>query len=277
MTPGLAPLLALLLAAPARSAAPAGGTVHGLEVTSVTKTHLYGFLRTTLPAAAAGTKQSFRGEATAWGVKVPLKQPVQAMVQPAGSSFDVVFLVEVELSTVPAELLAHASVKSVALGLSGTLTGDGKSSAPVRAEGTLPFGPSGVKGPPGLGGLFARFTGGSLSGLSLSETRGEARLALLDPFSFDVPVREIRYQATAGGGVLASGTRTGIRVHRGRENEVALPIRARNAGLAAAALSAAKAGGTLEVRVSGAVTIRVGRGEDVVLPFDVNGKVEVLP
>ena len=285
MRPALLLPLALLASAlagaapksPPKKAPPASGTIRSLEVTSVTRTHLFGFLRTTLPAAAKGATQTFRGDLLAWGVKVPLAQPVKAAVQPSGPGSDVVFLVELPLASVPSELLGKASVKSVALSLEGTLAGDGGSALAVRASGALALAAPAVKAPAGLGAVFARFSGGKLSGLSLAETKGEARVALWNPFGFDIPVKSIRYRASAGGDPLASGERTGLVVHRGRENDVALPITAANAGLLSAAVKAAKAGGTLDVRVSGSVAIRVGRGEDAVLPFDVSGKVEVLP
>ena len=69
------PVLALLVSLPA-AAASLRGTIRSVEVTSLTRKAAFLFVRTQLPAAARGARQTFKGEATAWGVAIPLKGPV---------------------------------------------------------------------------------------------------------------------------------------------------------------------------------------------------------
>jgi hypothetical protein len=104
--------LALLLALPA-PAAPRKGTIHSVEVTSLTRQKAFLFVRTSLPGAARGARQKFRGEATAWGVAIPLKTPVSVAVQSSGRGWDAVFLVDLDLASLPAALLQRGSPTAV--------------------------------------------------------------------------------------------------------------------------------------------------------------------
>ena len=278
----VAPLLlaAILAAIPARTPTPAAaapavvrGRVVGLELTSLTKSRAFLFLRVALASAPAADRQTFRGDVIVWGVPIPASPPIGAAVQQLARGADAVLLLDVDLARVPAAVLQKAQGDGLDVTVRGTLEGKNGKVA-IRATGTLKPGTPALKGPPALGAVLARFEGARLSGLSLTETRGEARVALLNPFSFDLPVREITYALVSGGRTVASGRRTGVRIHGGRTNELSLPVEAPNRELLAVAGSLVGSGGTLQGRLVGFVTLKLGTA-DAKIPFDVAGKIEV--
>ena len=101
-----------LLAVPAASA-PRKGTIRAVEVTSLTRQKAFLFVRTSLSGAVRGARQKFRGEATAWGVAVPIELPVDVAVQASGQGWDAVFLVNLSLAALPKALLDVGSPTAV--------------------------------------------------------------------------------------------------------------------------------------------------------------------
>lgn len=268
------PLLALLLALPA-AAAPRKGTVRAVEVTGLTREKAFLFVRTTLPSAARGARQTFRGKATAWGVSVPLKPSVPAAVQAVSGGFDVVFLVDLDLAALPAALLQKGSPTAVPVTLSGTLSGEAGTAATVDAAGSLRPGTADLVAGRELADGFVRFAGARISGLGLAETKGEARIAVFNPLRFDVALRGIRYELSSGGSAVARGSRQGLLVHPGRENEIVLPLAVSNAAALGAAAKAVASGGRLSGRLSGEIVVKLGTG-DVKIPLAAAGTIEVL-
>ncbi len=269
-------LLASLLASlPASAAAPPKGTIRSIEVTALTRQKAFLFVRTTLPRAARGATQKFRGEATAWGAPVPLVQPVKVAVQPSANGFDVVFLAEIDLAAVPKAIVERGSPVTLPVTLKGTLAGEAGTAATVDAAGALRPGTADLVAHRELADGFVRFAGSRISGLGLAETKGEARLAVFNPFRFDVSLRGLRYELASGGRVVARGSRQGVIVRPSRENEIALPLTVSNAAALAAAGKAVTSGGRLSGRLTGEIVLKLGTG-DVKLPIAASGTIEVL-
>jgi hypothetical protein len=267
-------LLVLLGATPSASA-PRKGTIRAVEVTSLSRQKAHLFVRTSLPAVARGAQQTFRGEATAWGVPVPIALPVRVAVQPAGDGWDAVFLVDLDLASAPQALLDRGSPTAVPVTLKGTLSGDAGTAASVDAAGALRPGTSDLVASRELGDSFVRFAGARLSGLGLAESKGEARIAVFNPFRFDVSLRAIRYELSSGGRAVARGSRQGVLVRPGRENEIVLPLTVSNAAALATAAEAFLSGGTLTGQLSGELVLKLGTG-DVTFPLAGSGSIEVL-
>lgn len=268
-------LLALLAALPAEPAAPPRGTVRSVEVTSLTRKTAFLFVRTNLPAAARGARQTFQGDATLWGVRVPLKGPVKVAVQPAARGWDAVFLVDLDLASLPKGLLGRGSPASVPVMLKGTLAGDSGTAATVDAAGTLRPGTSDLVAGRELAEPFVRYAGARLAGLGLAETKGEARIAVFNPLGFDVALRGLRYELSSGGRVVAKGSRQGLLVRPGRKNEIVLPLAVSNAEALRAAAKAVAGGGAIAGSLSGEIVVKLGTG-DVKIPLAAAGTVEVL-
>ena len=271
-------VLLLLLAAPAPpalGAAGAEGRIEKLDVTSVTRERVAAWLKARLPAAAKGSRQSFEGTVSVGGAAVPVASPVTVMVQPAEGGFDAVFLLELDLRRVTGELVSGLGGEALPVSLAGTLSGEAGSRASVRAQGSLRVGTPEIHAPPGEAAAFVRFGGARLAGLSLKETRGEATLVVFNPLGAPLGIEEIRYALTVGGRTVAEGVRTKVRLHPGRENELALPVTAKNADLLAAAGDAAVGGGTVSGRLTGRVTVKTGNSHRVI-PVDLPGTVHLL-
>ncbi len=277
-------LAALLLAAVhAPAAAPRAearrddvGTIHKLEVTSITRERAAIWARALLPKAAPGYRQTFEGEVAIANVPVPVTKPVVVMVQRAGKEFEAVFFLDLELKKMPEALLSRASVHAVDLTLKGFLTGDERKSAPVCAVGVLRFGTPDIYAPAANVQTFVRFGGARLTGVSLTETRGEAAAVLYNPFGFSVPVKGLSYALYAGEHKVAEGSAPAFLMRGGRENEVTLPIAAKNVELAAAAGQTLTGGGTLDGRLVAQITMRVGKDE-LTIPINLPGKIRVTP
>lgn len=267
-------LLGLLAALPA-GAASLRGTVRSVEVTSLTRKTAFLFVRTQLPNAARGARQTFKGDATVWGVPVPLKGPVKVAIQPSSAGWDAVFLVDLDLASLPKGLLDKGSPASIPVALKGTLSGEAGTAATVEAAGTLRPGTSDLVAGRELAEPFVRYAGARLSGLGLAETKGEAKIAVFNPFGFDVALRRVRYELSSGGSLVAKGSRQGLLLRPGRENDVALPLAVGNAEAFKAGAKAVAAGGTIAGELHGEIVLKLGSG-DVRLPLSAAGKVEVL-
>ena len=263
-----------LLSLPA-VAAPRKGTIRAVEVTSITRQRAFLFVRASLPGAARGARQTFRGEATAWGVPVPLKGPVKVAVQPSGPGWDAVFLVDLDLAALPGELLKRGSPTAVPVTLKGTMSGEAGTAVTVDAAGALRPGTADLVAGRELAETFIRFAGARLSGIGLSETKGEARIGVFNPFRFDVALRGIRYELWSGGREVARGSRQGLLVRPGRENEIVLPLTVGNVAAIAAAGKAVASGGKLSGHLTGQLVLKLGAG-DVRIPLAGSGTIEVM-
>ena len=264
-----------LPAVAADSAARDVGSVEKLELTSLTRERAAVWARTVLPRAAKGAKQTFRGEVTVANVALPLREPVVVMVQPRGSRFEAVFLLDVDLARIPEALVTKMGTKAVDPTFDGTLSGDGGSSAPVFAVGVIRFGSPQLSAPASNAATFVRFGGARLSGLGLSESSGEATARVYNPFGFPLGVKSLTYSLWVGDRRIVQGELKGIRIHPGRENEVRLPLRALNSDVFAAAGEAVKGGGTIDGRLRAQVSVKVGQDE-VTVPLDLPGKVRLV-
>jgi LEA14-like dessication related protein len=252
------------------------GAIEKVEVSTISRDVAAVWVRTQLPQVAKGWKQTFSGEIQAGGVPIAVQKPVTVAIQPKGAGNEAVFMIDVDLAKLPPAILQKAGAKKFEATIRGTLTGDNDSKTPISASGVLALGSSQVEAPSNNLPAFFKFGGASLAGLSFSELKGEAKVVLFNPLSFPVDVKELRYRMTYGETKLAEGTRTGVRLHARRENTVVIPIVVKNSDLVSAVGVTVRNKGTVEGRLSGAVTLRSG-GQDIVLPFNAPGTIQLLP
>ncbi len=277
-----APAVLLAVAAACAPAAPAQervpcGTVEGLEVTSLTRTKATAFLRVELPAAPPVSKSFFEGKMEVANTKLPVAQPVTVALQHGEGSHEAVFLVDLDLSKIPAALLGNLHPAALDITFEGHLrTSPSASSAtPVCAAGVLRTGTSAVRANGPVGRDYARFAGARFSGISLAETQGEATVVLYNPLSFALDVKDLLYEIRVGERTLASGERHGLRIHPGRENTVDLPVTAGNADLVAVLAGAALSGGRVDGRLFGTISVKVGKDQVMTVPLNLPGTVQV--
>ena len=253
------------------------GTVDTLEVTSLTRTKLTAFLRTSLPNTAEGGKQKFAGEIAVANTPLPIAPPLTAMVQrgPAGNA--VVLLVDLDLAKIPQALLARLHPLALDVTVNGSLAGDAGAPVPVCAVGVLKVGTAEVHSSAPMGASLAGFSGARFTGISLTEVEGQATATLFNPLSFPLDVKDLVYAVWVGDRKLAEGERHGLRLHAGRENAVELPISAQAADLLSAFGGAVASGGRVAGRLVARVSLRVGKDQILTVPLDLPGSVQVMP
>ena len=270
------PLL-LLLSLPSRAdeRAPCG-TVDALEITSLSRTKLTAFLRTSLSDVPGGGKQTFAGEVAVANTPLPLGPSLTAMVQPGPGGNSVVFLVDLDLAKIPQALLARLHPAALDVTVRGSLAGEGGAKAPVCAAGVLRIGTPDLRASGPTGAALAGFSGARFTGMTLTEVQGVATATFFNPLSFTLDVKDLVYSVWVGDRRIAEGERHGLRLHPGRENAVDLPISASSADLLSALGSAVAGGGRVAGRLVARVSVRVGRDQILTVPLDLPGSVEVM-
>ena len=271
----LSALFALAVARlPVPAQTPATGSIERIEVTTLTRERISLVAHAVLPQAAVGTKQSFIGEVAVGNVPLPVEKPVWVAVRSTKGRNEALVYLNLELGKVPEALLAHAGTRALDLSLKGNLKGEHGSTAPVCAIGVLRYGTREVYAPSSLGQAFFSFKGAHLTGMTLSETSGEATVVLFNPFSFPVPLRRITYALEAGDRQLGTGEVTATRIRPKQENEILVPITASNGDLIAVAGAAVMGGGDIEGRLVARLSFKVG-GDEITLPINLPGKIQV--
>jgi LEA14-like dessication related protein len=250
------------------------GSVESLELTSLTRDRAAAWARTRLPVVAEGVRQTFEGEVAIANVPLPVRQPVVVEVRKRPGRSDAVFFLDLDLEKTPKSLLKVANAHAMDLTLKGTLKGEKGSRAPVCAVGVLRYGSNDIRSQSASVTAFARFSGARFTGMSLSETSGEATAVLYNPFGFPLDVKDITYTLWVGERKLGTGEKSALRIHARRESEIALPLTAGNAELFAVASQTLAAGGRVEGRLVASVTIRIGDA-DMKIPVDLPGAIEV--
>ena len=270
-------LFAALLPLSARADQRLGcGTVDALEVTSLTRTKLTAFLRTSLPNSAEGGRQIFTGEIAVANTPIPTAPSLTAMVQqgPAGNA--VVLLVDLDLAKIPQASSLAAPSAGARRDAQWLAPGSAGAPVPVCAVGILRVGTPEVRSSAPMGASLAGFSGARFTGFSLTEVDGQATAMLFNPLSFPLDVKDLVYAVWAGDRKLAEGERHGVRLHAGRENAVELPISAPNADLLAALGSAMSSGGRVAGRLVARVSLRVGKDQILTVPLDLPGSIQVM-
>lgn len=267
--------LLLATSAPAQTRLTCG-TVESLEVTSLTRTKVTAFLRTVLPEAPPGSKSFFEGKIELANTMLPVVTPVTALVQHGDATNDVVLLADLDLAKIPAVLVARLHSTALDFTFEGNLrTSSGARPVPVCAAGVLKVGTNEIRSSGPVGQDFARFGGARFRGVSLTETQGEASVAIYNPLSFPLDVKDLVYEIRVGERRVASGERHGIRIHPGRETAVDLPVAAGNADLIAALAGAVASGGRLEGRLVATISVKVGKDQVMTVPLNLPGTIEV--
>ncbi|MCM3876363.1 MAG: LEA type 2 family protein [Thermoanaerobaculia bacterium] len=252
------------------------GTVDALEITSLTKTKLTAFLRTSLPVAGDGGRQTFAGEIAVANTPLPLGSPLTAMVQPGPGGNSVVFLVDLDLAKIPQALLGVLHPVALDVTLNGSLAGPGGAKAPVCGAGVLKVGTPELRSSAPVGAALAGFSGARFTGMTLTEVQGKATASFFNPLSFPLDVKDLVYAVWIGDRRIAEGEHHGLRLHPGRETAVELPISASSADLLSALGSAVAGGGRVAGRLVARVSLRVGRDQILTVPLDLPGSVEVM-
>jgi LEA14-like dessication related protein len=250
--------------------------VDALEVTSLTRTKLTAFLRTSLPGAAGGGKQRFAGEIAVANTPIPFGPSLTAMVQPGPSGNAVVLLVDLDLVRIPEALLSRLHPLALDVTLVGSLADGGGAPVPVCAAGILRVGTPEVRSSAPVGASLAGFSGARFTGFSFTEVEGQATAALFNPLSFPLDVKELVYAVWVGDRKVAEGERHGVRLHAGRESAVELPISASSADLLTALGGAVTGGGRVEGRLVARVSFRVGKDQILTVPLDLPGSIQVM-
>lgn len=278
MTRALLPLLlAVLLPLSSEADQRHGcGTVDALEVTSLTRTRVTAFLRTSLPDTAEGGRQKFAGEIAVANTALPIAPSLTAMVQQGPSGNAVVLLVDLELVKIPQALLTRVHPLALDVTLNGSLAGGAGAPVPVCAAGVLKVGTPDVRTSAPIGASLAGFSGARFTGFSLTEVEGQATATFFNPLSFPLDVKDLVYSVWAGDRKVAEGERHGVRLHPGRENAVELPITAPNADLLSALGGAMASGGRVAGRLVARVSLRVGKDQILTVPLDLPGSIQVI-
>jgi LEA14-like dessication related protein len=252
------------------------GTVDALEVTSLTRTKLTAFLRTSLPNTAEGATQKFAGEIAVANTPLKTASSLTAMVQqgPAGNA--VVLLVDLDLAKIPQVLLTRLHPLALDVTVNGSLAGGAGAPVRVCAAGVLKVGTAEVRSSAPVGASLAGFSGARFTGISLTEVEGQATATLFNPFSFPLDVKDLVYSVWAGDRKLAEGERHGLRLHAGRENAVELPISVPNADLLSALGGAVASGGRVAGRLVARVSLHVGKDQVLTVPLDLPGSIQVM-
>lgn len=270
-------LLAALLPLSSRADQRHGcGTVDALEVTSLTRTRVTAFLRTSLPKTAEGGRQKFAGEIAVANTALPIAPSLTAMVQQGPSGNAVVLLVDLELAKIPQALLTRVHPLALDVTLNGSLAGGAGAPVPVCAAGVLKVGTPDVRTSAPIGASLAGFSGARFTGFSLTEVEGQATATFFNPLSFPLDVKDLVYSVWAGDRKVAEGERHGVRLHAGRENAVELPITAPNADLLSALGGAMASGGRVAGRLVARVSLRVGKDQILTVPLDLPGSIQVI-
>ncbi len=252
------------------------GTVDALEVTSLTRTKVTAFLRTSLPGTPEGGKQKFSGEIAVANTPLPIAPSLTAMVQQGPGGNAVVLLVDLELARIPQALLSRLHPLALDVMVNGLLAGATGPPVPVCAVGILKVGTQDVRSSAPMGATLAGFSGARFTGMSLTEMEGQATATFFNPLSFPLDVKDLVYAVWVGDRKLAEGERHGVRLHPGRENAIELPISAANADLLAALGGVVTGGGRVAGRLVARVSLRVGKDQLLTVPLDLPGSVQVM-
>jgi LEA14-like dessication related protein len=252
------------------------GTVDALEVTSLTRTKVTAFLRTSLPNTAGGGEQRFAGEIAVANTPLPTAPSLTAMVQQGSAGNAVVLLVDLELAKIPQALLSRLHPLALDVMVTGSLAGRTGAPVAVCAVGILKVGTPAIRSSGPMGASLAGFSGARFTGISFTEVEGQATATLFNPLSFPLDVKDLVYAVWAGDRKIAEGERHGVRLHAGRENAIDLPISAPNADVLSALGGAVASGGRVAGRLVARVSVRVGKDQILTVPLDLPGSVQVM-
>ena len=275
----LAALLRLALPASAQERLKCG-TVESLEVTSLTRTKVTAFLRSDeLPDArrtarrfSSKGRSSSRTRCCRWGRRST------ALVQHAEGRHEAVFLVDLELSKVPAELLGASIPPRSDFTFEGNLSSPASSATDARLRRRRPAGRH--RRHPRVGPASARTSRASPAraspGSRSPRRRARRRSSSTTRFSFPLDVKDLVYEIRAGDRAVASGERHGVRLHPARENAIVLPVAASNARPHGGArgrhgVRAAR----VEGRLVATISVKVGKDQAMTVPLNLPGTIQV--
>ena len=132
-----------------------------------------------------------------------------------------------------------------------------------------------VEGGREIADRYLRLEALELTRFSLLESEARARLRVRNPFSFPIKLAGAEYVVSADGRDVGSGELPGTILHPARDNDLALPIELDHSQLLAAAGTAIAAGGEVQGRLVGKLTVRLPGG-DIAVPLDLSSRLSIL-
>lgn len=220
-------------------------------------------VRVTISGPAADLAPgAFRGAIALNGSSVEL--PLSGTVTHAGGRFQLP--VTTRYADVPSEWADRFTPRTFTYRLKGSTGGE-----PREWGGSGAWKDVEIEGDRDVLSHFLSLEDVRLTELSLLSSEAEARLAIRNPFAFDLKIAETDYTLSVEGRVVGQGGTKGMIVHASQNNLLALPIELDHGELIAAAGQALLAGGDVEVRLEGRLVIRL-KGGDLVVPLNLSGR-----
>lgn len=205
---------------------------------------------------------AFRGAIALNGSSAEL--PISGTVTHAGVRFELP--VTTRYADVPADWADRFSARTFTYKLAGSTGG-----APRTWNGSADWKDVEIEGDRDVLSHFMALEDVRLTNLSLLSSEAQARLAIRNPFSFDLKIAETEYTLSVEGRVIGEGGTRGMIVHAAQRNLLDLPIELDHGELLSAAGQALLAGGDVEVRLQGRLVVRL-KGGDLVVPLNLSGR-----
>jgi len=155
--------------------------------------------------------------------------------------------------------------------LPGTVAGRDR----VEWAGTLPWKDVSIEGEREVVSGFVRLSSLEVTRFSLFESEARAVVSVRNPFSFPLKLAGASYRLFANGREVGSGQTPGLLLRQAQDNDLDFPIEIEHGELLGAAGSALAAGGEVDGRLVGQLSVRLPQG-DVAVPLDLSGKLDLL-
>lgn len=194
----------------------------------------------------------------------PSEMPLAGTVSHAGGRWQLP--VTVRYADVPAAWADRFSPQTFTYRLKG-----GAGGAPREWNGTGAWKDVEIEGDRDVLSHFLALEDVRLTELSLLSSEAQARLAIRNPFAFDLKIAETAYTLSVEGRVVGEGATRGLILHAAHRNVLELPIEVDHGELLSAAGTALLAGGDVEVRLRGRLVVRL-KGGDLVVPLNLSGR-----
>ncbi|MEP6769309.1 MAG: LEA type 2 family protein [Acidobacteriota bacterium] len=232
----------------------------GLEVDPGAQT-LAATIRVAAAQAAAG---DFQGRVSLYGSRAEI--PIAAVrISKAGAPL--ALRATIRYADIPADWVGRFRPDGFEYVMKGTV-----GTTPVEWTGRMAWEEVAVAGDDAIIAKFVGVDRVDLTVVQPSGSRGVVRLHITNPFAFPVEIARSVYRIEADGYPVGRGSAPGVVLKRGT-SRLEFPIDMDHSQLIAAAGRAFLAGGSVEARLKGEMTVRVA-GHDLRVPLDVAGQVE---
>jgi LEA14-like dessication related protein len=219
-----------------------------------------------VPGAAAGSVSvsiRLNGAPTVLTVSHPKSERVGGRLR--------VFLT-MDYAMVPADWVDHLRLGSIEYDVHGQLAE--KKLVPWHWSGSMPWSAVSVEGREETASAFIRLSSLEMTSFSLFESEARAVVTVRNPFSFPLKIAGATYRLFANGREVGSGQTQGLLLHPKQDNALDFPIGVEHGPMLAAAGGALAAGGEIDGRLQGELSVRLPGG-DIAIPLDLSGKVSL--